>query len=579
MPTLRFYLMLFILSLAFPGAAQRTDHALFFYVTDFEHWPDFPGSTARQVRDLEQELKNNYGFQTEVVANPTRRQILNKLNSYRKRPYGPKDQLLIYFSLHGHFEKQGTGAIIPKDGKLRDEFYESWITHPLLEDLVNRIPCNHITLALDACYSGTFGPEYRSKPNAPAWDNRDDCASKTNNALRYKSRLYLTSGGEERTPTNSQFADKWLEALRLRNGDGVLGFHELFGVLSEAIPRPMFGDFRGHVKGGDFVFVDREKCQPAPALTDAGHWQNAGPTPSREALLEHLRLFPGCTHETEALAILSGGNLSQPSNPPFVDRSPKRDSDSPDNMVLVKGGTFQMGSADGDDDEKPVHSMTLSDYYISRHEVTFADYDAFCNATGKTLPDDEGWGRNQHPVINVSWYDAVEYCNWLSEQHNLQPVYTISGNKVTANWNADGYRLPTEAEWDYAARSRGGKDKWAGTSSESNLASYANYYETGDKDKDGYENTAPVGSFSANALGLHDMSGNVWEWCWDWYDSNYYGQSTKQNPIGPDTGFYRVLRGGSCNGVPSNLRCTNRYGRYPGRRSNNFGFRLSRAAF
>jgi sulfatase modifying factor 1 len=246
-------------------------------------------------------------------------------------------------------------------------------------------------------------------------------------------------------------------------------------------------------------------------------------------------------------------------------------------MAFVKGGSFQMGSKDGSDNEKPVHTVTVSDFYIGRFEVTFEEYDAYCKATGKTKPDDEGWGRGKRPVINVSWLDAVAYCNWLSKQDGYQVVYTISNDKVTANWNANGYRLPTEAEWEFAARSRGGSDKWAGTSSESQLASYANYWESGDSDKDGYENTAPVGSFQANNAGLHDMSGNVWEWCWDWYDSKYYQSSPAQNPHGPSTGSNRVLRGGSWSNEPAYLRCAYRNVYSPGDRNSYIGFRLSRA--
>ncbi len=235
-----------------------------------------------------------------------------------------------------------------------------------------------------------------------------------------------------------------------------------------------------------------------------------------------------------------------------------------------------MGSTE-QSDEKPVHSVTVDAFYMGRFEVTFDEYDEYCAATGKDLPDDEGWGRGKRPAINVSWNDAIAYCNWLSEQHGYQKVYSISGSKVTPNWNADGYRLPTEAEWEYAARSRGGKEKWAGTSSESQLASYANYSESGSKD--GYEYTAPAGKFKANDLGLHDMSGNVWEWCWDRYDGDYYASSPSRNPKGPvEEGSYRVLRGGSWYGRPAGLRCAYRYDRNPGYGDYFIGFRLSRAA-
>ena len=180
-------------------------------------------------------------------------------------------------------------------------------------------------------------------------------------------------------------------------------------------------------------------------------------------------------------------------------------------------------------------------------------------------------GMEQHPVVEVSWYGAVAYCNWRSETDGLTPVYTINGDQVTANWQANGYRLPTEAEWEFAARSRGGDDKWAGTSTESQLHKFGNY----SGEKDGYAKTAPIGNYESNGIGLHDMSGNVWEWCWDWYGD--YSSTAQTNPHGSTSGSYRVVRGGSWDFKPASLRCANRSGDTPGGRSDSIGFRLSRA--
>jgi formylglycine-generating enzyme required for sulfatase activity len=281
--------------------------------------------------------------------------------------------------------------------------------------------------------------------------------------------------------------------------------------------------------------------------------------------------------------------------------TPKPRPDLPD-MVFVKGGTFQMGSDDGDDDEKPVHRVTLSDFYLHKNEVTVEEFSKFILATNYRTDaeksdesfiwdssslrreagvnwrnwDDRGKVRPSsefnHPAVHVSWHDAVAYCNWRSEQDVLEKVYTISGSNVTANWDANGYRLPTEAEWEYAARSRGKNEKWAGTSNESGLSSYANVYGS----SDGYQYTAPVGSFHSNNLGLYDMSGNVWEWCWDWKGA--YPSSSQTNPNGSDSGSHRVYRGGSWRFHPADLRCANRSGYSPDYKSNVIGFRLARAA-
>lgn len=131
-----------------------------------------------------------------------------------------------------------------------------------------------------------------------------------------------------------------------------------------------------------------------------------------------------------------------------------------------------------------------------------------------------------------------------------------------------GYRLPTEAEWEYAARSGGKEEKWAGTSSEGNLGEYA-WYE-----KNSTRQTSPVGQKRPNGIGLFDMSGNVWEWCEDWYDKDYYSRRVRDNPKGPDSGRLRVVRGGSWPYDPRNVRASNRNGGEPWLPQNNYGFRL-----
>ena len=255
------------------------------------------------------------------------------------------------------------------------------------------------------------------------------------------------------------------------------------------------------------------------------------------------------------------------------------------NMILIPGGTFEMGDTFGDGlgSEQPVHAVELNDFYLSKFAVTFAEYDAFCEATDRNRPDDLSWGRGQHPVINVSWYDVVVYCNWLSEQEGLTPVYTINGENVSAKWTANGYRLPTEAEWEYAARQGGQKVRFGNGRDVADPAEinfngskkYKEYYSIAGDYK---EKTVPAGSLnSPNSLGLYDMSGNVCEWCWDWFDNDYYKKSPRNNPTGAKSGTDRVYRGGGLNDVPLRCRNTYRYGLPPVYRYANIGFRLARS--
>ena len=239
----------------------------------------------------------------------------------------------------------------------------------------------------------------------------------------------------------------------------------------------------------------------------------------------------------------------------------------PQGFVQVAGGTFQMGSTDSeaDSDESPVHSVTVDSFYMAETEVTFDQYDAYCTAAGISKPSDSGWGRESRPAINVSWYDAVKYCNWLSEQEGLTLAYEINGTSVSWNQSANGYRLPTEAEWEYAAR--GGAQSNGYKYSGSNNVDEVGWYW----DNSGYK-TQPVKGKKANELGLYDMSGNVWEWCWDWYGS--YSSSTENNPVGPSSGSNRVGRGGSWVDGPGYLRVADRNLGNPVDSYGDLGFRL-----
>ncbi|MDE6439583.1 MAG: SUMF1/EgtB/PvdO family nonheme iron enzyme [Bacteroidales bacterium] len=229
-------------------------------------------------------------------------------------------------------------------------------------------------------------------------------------------------------------------------------------------------------------------------------------------------------------------------------------------MVAVEGGTFSMGAtseqgSDAYDFEKPVHSVTLDGFYIGAFEVTQAQWAAVMGTTIEQQRE-KAWGEyaplcgegDKYPMYYVSWEEAQSFCEKLSQK------------------TGKTYRLPTEAEWEYAARGGNKSDgtKYAGSNTIDDVAWFGYYDET----------THPVGQKKPNGLGIYDMSGNVWEWCQDWWDSEYYSSSPSVNPQGPSSGSGRVVRGGSWFNGAQGCRVSNRYICTPDYRSSNLGFRV-----
>ena len=216
------------------------------------------------------------------------------------------------------------------------------------------------------------------------------------------------------------------------------------------------------------------------------------------------------------------------------------------------GDTF----GDGESDEEPVHTVCVGDFYMGETEVTQGKWQEIMGNNPSRFK-----GCNDCPVENVSWNDVQEFIRRLNE-------------KSTLNKGGEGgiYRLPTEAEWEYAARSGGKKERYTGTSNEAELGEYAWY------DENSGGKTHPVRQKRPNGLGLYDMSGNVWEWVSDWYGEDYYKSSPKDNPKGPSTGKYRVFRGGSCVDSPRFSRAAVQDRAEPAWRDSDIGFRLAVSA-
>ncbi len=257
------------------------------------------------------------------------------------------------------------------------------------------------------------------------------------------------------------------------------------------------------------------------------------------------------------------------------------------NVDFIASGTFSMGDSSGLFDQQPMHDITLNEYFISAYTVTNAQYKIFCDLTGHSYPQ-EG-GNNQppqdylvnypeYPVVGISWYDAIKYCNWLSEKKGYTACYD------TTNWSydptKDGYHLPTEAQWERAARGNLDKKKYPWGDEEPgtrcNYQSYQGILEGEMANFSDNRGTLPVGKFQPNGLMLYDMAGNVWEWCNDWYQKNYYQSSPDENPLGPETGSEKVIRGGAWNTSESYLGCATRYSFRQNEKSYDIGFRIAR---
>lgn len=571
------------------------DYALFFAVNQYDKM-DKLDNPIKNARDIAQELEKSYGFKTEVVANPTIDQIDQKIDEYKELfsngTYPASGQLFIYFSGHGiqtanngYFMTKASDPDRPQRSAMEYDYYRAQI---------DEINCQHILVVIDACHSATFDPSYGARNDGRRFERKGEGEFDRilANHESYQARCFWTSDGKgEQTPDQSSFAYHLLEGLRTPySAVPYLRSSELFAsYLEKASPQPGGGHFGSDEASSCFLFFKKQLAIPINVLTDRAAYEQAQTDNTARAYRQYINNFPKGdfvglaqqklniletkerefsdwiqakaqnTHKAyddfiaahpnsiyREVAELNKKNILTTPNPPTKSN----------NMVFVKGGTFQMGSNDGYSDEKPVHNVSVSDFYIAKYEVTQKEWRTVMGSDPATLYNK---GCDECPVEGVSWNDIQSFLTKLNQQ---------KGEK---------YRLPTEAEWEYAAR--GGQQskgyRYAGSNQLKDVAWYNENAKNGNTFGD-EKTTRPVGTKQANELGLYDMSGNVWEWCEDDWHGDYNnapnnGSAWRDSPRGSG----RVDRGGSWNSRAEYCRVANRSGWNPEGRCFIIGFRLA----
>ncbi len=263
---------------------------------------------------------------------------------------------------------------------------------------------------------------------------------------------------------------------------------------------------------------------------------------------------PKATDETSPAAPV-GSEVAAAGGTPTDSKTKAPSIATASEMILVPAGTFIMGDADEVDAEP--HEVTIRSFFIDQNLVTQDQYQKIMGENPSR------WKAGENPVEQVRWSDAVRYCNKRSELEGLKPCYDLTTWKC--DFTANGYRLPTEAEWEYACRA-GTTTAYYFGENPTKIGDYAWF----DRNSGGHPR--PVGQKKPNAWGLHDMAGNLWEWCNDFYEVDYYTKSPKQDPKGPDDGKTKVVRGGAWRFGADNCRAGYRYNESPGYADVCFGY-------
>jgi|GEM_PF-555864 len=451
------------------------------------------GNTVNDARDMAAVLKG-LGFEVVYTENADKRTMTEAVDEFCKR-LRQCDVGMYYFAGYG-VQFEGRNYLLPVASVARSEFdlEAKAVDAGRVLSRMQDAGCNLNIVVLDACRHNPF---YRSSSEGLA----------VMRPGRGALISYATSPGSvtDDGPGGGIFTKHLLRCMKIPGLNVEAMFRMvrndvLFETGSSQMP------WVNSSLGGNFFFVDSSGDTPPP----------------QPQVVIGLASVP----------------------PPPLDKKIFTDPVTNMEFVWVPGGCFQMGSNDGDSDEKPVHKVCVDGFWIGKYEVTQGQWQRLMgnNPSHFKKGDD-------YPVEKVYWNDVQKFIRKLNSHGN--------GN----------FRLPTEAEWEYACRSGGKNEKYSGGEDVDRVAWYMS---------NSVSSTHRVGTKAPNGLGLYDMSGNVWEWCQHWYGKDYYSQSPRNNPQGPSGGSWRVFRGGSWSGGPRYVRCALRNGRDPGIRRDDLGFRLVR---
>ncbi len=584
-------------------------HALVIGNNAYEHLQPLKTAVndASAVADT---LRRDYGFEVELLLNANRYEIVTALNKLR-RSLTANDNLLIYYAGHGWLDEvTDTGYWLPVDAETDND--AQWIANSTITNHVGAIAAKHVLVVADSCFSGTL-----TRAARVSLDAGSERAAWLERMARKRSRTALTSGGLEPVSDSggqghSVFARQFIEALRAN--DHVLDAAGLYDriknkVVLNADQTPNYNDIRkaGH-DGGDFLFVPInidvaitvEGTTPAAKDTalEAQFWASIEESDDPAVFEAYLEQFPDGAFaplarlKTERLSrSLTEGVAGRSSYVPgeeFYDcpRCPR--------MTVLPVGNYMMGSTDATEFwrsqfEEPLHRVRIrTPIAISKYEVTRAEYAAFADATRRAAAPCQAWDgeawvvdpardwrdpgypqEDDHPVTCVTWEDAQAYAAWLSSE------------------TGQTYRLPSEAEWEYAARALSETSRyWEAEATPLDACAAANVYDavgahahrfswTSEVCRDGAAETAPVGNFRPNQFGLYDVLGNVWEWVEDCWHDSYDGAPDDGSARRDGACTERVARGGSWHYAPWFVRAAHRLAETPTNATYDLGFRVA----